>query len=160
MPPNSLQVAMPTKLFIALITLSLATPVMAETQTESDLKSLYERFVTAQNARDTKAVRALMWDSPNFLWVSDGKAFWGADRMIERMSAFQRADIWEVTPDRGRARVVELSPVSAVLFQPLSLTLGSKADPRRIAFLVNVLCVRTPDGWRVGALHTTEENPN
>ncbi|MEI5668099.1 hypothetical protein WBO78_24150 [Bosea sp. CCNWLW174] len=76
------------------------------------------------------------------------------------MSAFQRSDVWEVKPDRERARVVEVSPVSAVLFQPLKLTLGSRADPQRIAFLVNVLCVRTPDGWRVGALYTTEENPN
>lgn len=149
-----------TKLFIALIALSLAAPAAAETETERAVKTLYERFVAAQNARDTKAVRALMWDSPKFVWISDGKAFWGADRMIERMSAFQHADVWEVTPDRERARVVEVSPVSAVLFQPLSLALGARADARKIAFLVNVLCVRTQDGWRVGALYTTEENPN
>jgi hypothetical protein len=149
-----------TKVFIALVALSFAAPAAAETETERAVTSLYERFVAAQNARDTKAVRALMWDSPSFVWISDGKAFWGADRMIERMSAFQRSDVWEVKPDRERARVVEVSPVSAVLFQPLKLTLGSRADPQRIAFLVNVLCVRTPDGWRVGALYTTEENPN
>ncbi|MEI5668098.1 hypothetical protein WBO78_24155 [Bosea sp. CCNWLW174] len=50
-----------TKVFIALVALSFAAPAAAETETERAVTSLYERFVAAQNARDTKAVRALMW---------------------------------------------------------------------------------------------------
>ncbi len=138
---------------------AMVTPARSETEVARAVTSLYERFAAAQNARDAEAVRALLWNSPDFVWISDGKAFWGADRMIQRMSAFQRSDIWEVVPDRARARVVEVSPVSAVLFQPLTLTLGPRADPRTIAFLVNVLCVQTPDGWRIAALYTTDENP-
>lgn len=142
------------------LVLVFAVPGRAETHTEREVRALYERLVAAQNARDVTAVRALLWDSPHFLWISDGKPFWGADAMIARMSAFQRAEVWEVTPDRARARVVEVSPTSAVLFQPLRLTLGPRADPRSIDFLVNMLAVRTADGWRVGALYTTDENPN
>jgi hypothetical protein len=138
---------------------AMATTARAETETERAVTTLYERFAAAQNARDPRAVRALLWDSPDFVWISDGKAFWGADRMIERMSAFQRAEVWEVIPDRSRARVVEVSPVSAVLFQPLKLVLGPRSDPRTIAFLVNVLCLRTEQGWRIAALYTTDENP-
>jgi hypothetical protein len=49
---------MMTKVFTALVALSFAAPAAAETETERAVTSLYERFVAAQNARDTKAVRA------------------------------------------------------------------------------------------------------
>ena len=53
---------------------------------EEELTTLYERFLTAQNARDLTAVRATLWDSPQFLWVSDGMSVWGRDALVERMS--------------------------------------------------------------------------
>ncbi|POR50804.1 DUF4440 domain-containing protein [Bosea psychrotolerans] len=145
---------------VAMLALGLTGLAQAETQTETEIKALYEHFVSAQNARDLPRVRNALWDSPSFVWISDGKPFWGRDALIARMSAFQKAEIWSVMPDRTRARVVEVSPVSAVLYQPLRLTLGPRSNPKTIAFLVNVLCIRTPDGWRVAALYTTEENPN
>lgn len=132
----------------------------ADPETERDVKALYHRFVEAQNARNLNQVRATLLNSPEFVWISDGKPFWGPDALIERMSAFQKADVWTVTPDYARAKVVEVSPISAFLYQPLRLTLGSRSDPRNIDFLVNILCQRTAEGWRVAALFTTEENPN
>lgn len=142
------------------LALGLSGTAQAETVTEAEVKALYERFVRAQNARDLMQVREALWDSPGFVWISDGKPFWGREALIERMSAFQKAEVWIVSPDRTRARVVEVGPMSAVLYQPLRLTLGSRRDPRTIAFLVNVLCIRTAKGWRVAALYTTEENPD
>jgi ketosteroid isomerase-like protein len=148
-----------TLAFVIACVLALCAPATAETPTETAVKALYERFVSAQNERDLDKVRKELWDSPDFLWISDGKPFWGADALIARMSAFQHAEIWFVTPDRSRGRVVEVGPDTVYLYLPLSLTLGPKADPQTIAFLVNVLCVRTPSGWRIAALFTTEENP-
>lgn len=145
---------------VAIVALGLSGPARAETATESEVKALYERFVGAQNARDLRQVREVLWDAPGFVWISDGKPFWGREALIERMSAFQQAEVWRVSPDRARAKVVEVGPTSAVLYQPLRLTLGPRQDPRTIAFLVNVLCIRTAQGWRVAALYTTEENPN
>ena len=144
---------------VAIVALGLSGSARAETVTEIEVKALYEHFVFAQNARDLPAVREVLWDSPGFVWISDGKPFWGREALIERMSAFQKAEIWRVAPDRARARVVEVGPASAVLYQPLRLTLGPRQDPKTIAFLVNVLCIRTAAGWRVAALYTTEENP-
>ncbi|TCR60602.1 nuclear transport factor 2 family protein [Bosea sp. BK604] len=144
---------------IATLVLGFSSQVQAETPTEVEIKALYERFVSAQNARDLARVREALWDSPGFVWISDGKPFWGREALIERMGAFQKAEVWSVLPDRTRARVVEVSPMSAVLYQPLLLTLGPRREPRTIAFLVNVLCIRTAEGWRVAALYTTEENP-
>src|SRR5438128_2419721 len=39
-----------------------------------EVRATYERFVAAQNARDLDGVRALLLDSPQFLWVSDGRS--------------------------------------------------------------------------------------
>lgn len=144
---------------IAALAFGLSSQAQAETPIEAEVKALYESFVSAQNARDLMRVREALWDSPSFVWISDGKPFWGREALIERMSAFQKAEVWSVSPDRARARVVEVSPLSAVLYQPLRLTLGPKREPKTIAFLVNVLCIRTAEGWRVAALYTTEENP-
>lgn len=123
-----------------------------------EIRTLYGRFLAAQNARDLVAVRATLLDSPDFLWISDGKPYWGPAAIIERMGAFQKADIWFVTPDGQRARVISAGSGAAYLFQPLTLTLGPNGAPQTIAFLVNVLCTKTRAGWRIAALFTTEEN--
>lgn len=127
----------------------------------SDLnpQELYRQFYTAQNRRDIPAVREMLIDSPDFLWVSDGKAFWGRETMLARMSAYQKADVWVVQPDFERARLVDIAPGAACLFQPLNLTLGPQQSPHKIAFLVNILFRQTAQGWKIAALLTTEENP-
>lgn len=121
--------------------------------------ALYERLAEAQNRRDTAAVRALLLSSQRFLWVSDGKAFWGPDTMVERMARFQKAELWRVEPDRSRRRIVEFSGDRAHLFQPLVLRIGAAGAPDAIPFLVSVLCERTTDGWRIAGLLTTVEKP-
>ncbi|MFO1038540.1 MAG: nuclear transport factor 2 family protein [Geminicoccaceae bacterium] len=121
------------------------------------MQGLYARFVAAQNAHDLAAVRALLLDSDRFLWVSDGHSVWGPDALIARMSSFQKAEVWHVDPDLADAVPVEVTPESAYLHLPLVLTIGPAAKPDRLRFLVSVLGVRTPDGWRIAALFTTDD---
>lgn len=143
----------------AALAASLAPRMAVAHGADQAARALYARFLAAQNARDLVGVRATLIEGRDFLWISDGKRFWGADALIARMGAFQKAEIWHVTPDLARARVVEVGPGSCFLYQPLALTLGNAREPRTIAFLVNVLCVETPHGWRIAALFTTEETP-
>jgi uncharacterized protein (TIGR02246 family) len=124
-----------------------------------EAQALYKRFAAAQNARDLDAVRATLSASPGFLWVSDGKSFWGRDAMIARMSSFQEAETWRVEPKLDRSAVVEIGPDAAFLHLPLDLVIGAKDRPDRLKFLVSVLCSRTPEGWRIAALFTTAEKP-
>ena len=51
-----------------------------------EVQTVYGRFLAAQNARDLQQVRSVLWDSPKFLWVSDGRSVWGPDALVERMS--------------------------------------------------------------------------
>ena len=71
------------------------------------------------------------------------------------MALFQRAPVWRVEPWLDRATAVEVNPTTAYLHLPLTLVIGSREKPDRLDFLVSVLCVETPEGWRIAALFTT-----
>ena len=126
-----------------------------------EARALYRAFAAAQNRRDLGEVRELLLDSPQFLWVSDGKSIWGPDAVLKRMALFQEASIWHVDPDLNRAVAVTVSERTAFLHLPLELTVAfAPAKPERLRFLVSVLCVETSQGWRIAALFTTTENPD
>lgn len=120
-----------------------------------EVRALYDRFLDAQNAHDLARVRALLWESPMFLWVSDGRSFWGPDALVERMGQFQKAPVWRVEPDLAAAVPVELDGSAAYLHLPLTLVIGSAEKPDRLPWLVSMLAVRTEQGWRIAALLTT-----
>lgn len=119
----------------------------------------YQRFVAAQNDRDLARVRDAFIDSPDFLWVSDGKSFWTRDEVIKRMSGFQTLEVWHAEPRLAQARVVHVSADVAYLHMPLALSLGTKAAPSLTRFLVSILFKLTPDGWKIAALFTTYDTP-
>lgn len=135
----------------------LLTP-WAKAGTPEDIIAAYGRFVAAQNVRDLAAVNDTLLDSPNFLWVSDGKSIWGREALIERMGQFQTLEVWHAEPILKRARIVEVSGDVAYLHMPLDLYLGTKADPSITHFLVSILFKKTVDGWRIAALFTTLNN--
>jgi ketosteroid isomerase-like protein len=143
----------------ALFAFTLWTVAVASADTRRDVLAAYDRFVSAQNARDLSRVREALLDSPDFLWVSDGKSVWGRDALIERMGRFQSLEVWRAEPFLDRARIVEVSPDVAYIHMPLDLHLGSRAEPSVTRFLVSILCRRTADGWRIAALFTTLDNP-
>lgn len=148
---------MVSRLAAATLVLAVAASGRAFADPGAEARALYERFVAAQNAHDLQAVRALLLDSPQFLWVSNGMSYWGADTMVDRMATFQRAQVWEVEPDLARAVAVTVNAESAYLHLPLTLVIGRNEDPSRLPFLVSMLSVQTEEGWRIAALFTTED---
>jgi uncharacterized protein (TIGR02246 family) len=124
---------------------------------EGDIRNLYERFVTAQNIRDLDGVRETLSSRDDFLWISDGKPFWGREAMITRMASFQKAELWKVEPEYDSAKVVQLSADSAYLHIPLVLLLGSKEKPAQLRWLVEVLCQKSNGRWLIAALFTAED---
>lgn len=124
---------------------------------EGEVRALYDRFVTAQNARNLDAVRQMLSDRDNFLWISDGKPFWGREAMITRMASFQEAEVWRVEPEYASSKVVQIDGETAYFHVPLVLVLGRKEDPARLKWLVEVLCHKADGQWRIAALLTTED---
>lgn len=141
---------------LALI-LSLALAGQALAGPEQEVRDLYSQFVAAQNAHDADAIRGFLSDSPDFLWISDGKPLWGRDEMITRLSSFQQSEVWRVEPEYETSRVIVLDDTSAVFHIPLVLVVGSKADPARLKWLVEVLCQKEPAGWRIAGLFTAQD---
>jgi ketosteroid isomerase-like protein len=147
---------MKCSIFAVSLAASLLTLPAAHAGNSEDVRALYNQFVEAQNERDLTKVEDFLLDTPKFLWVSDGMSIWGRKAVIDRMSTFQQSEI-HVTPDLPRAMPVELTDTTAFLHLPLELAIGSKTPgPDRIKFLVNVLCVKTGQGWRIAA--TTEKH--
>ena len=141
---------------MALIVASFAASA-ARADPAAEVRAVYGRFVAAQNAHDLASVRSVLLDSPQFLWVSDGRSVWGREDTLARMAQFQQAPVWRVEPDLGAAVAVPLSADTAYLHLPLTLVIGAEPMPDRLRFLVSVLGVATPQGWRIAALFTTTQ---
>jgi uncharacterized protein (TIGR02246 family) len=120
---------------------------------EGDARALFERFVAAQNAHDAAAVEALLWDSPDFLWVTRGQAVWGREAAMERFRALYRGT-WRLEPDMAQFRAVALGPGAMQLFVPVLFTIGAPGQPAQpTRFLMNQTLRREGDGtWRVASI--------
>ena len=147
------------KSIVATAVLALALTGAAHADPAAEARALYNRFVAAENANDFDAVRSVLLDSPEFLWVTNGLSIWGREAAVRRMTDYHTAEVWHIQPENARAVAVEVSPAASFLHVPLELSIGSKADgPDHFHFLVSALCVATPQGWRIAALFTTMEN--
>jgi hypothetical protein len=119
---------------------------------EDDVKALFDRFVTAQNAHDANAVRELLLDSPNFLWISRGTTIWGRDAAINRFETFYQGT-WHLAPDNSTVRIFMLSETAAQLYASIMFTTGAPGQPAQaMPILMNQTYVKTPSGWRVASL--------
>ena len=119
---------------------------------EDDVKALFDRFVTAQNAHDANAVRELLLDSPNFLWISRGTTVWGRDAAINRFETFYQGT-WHLAPDNSTVRIIMLGETAAQLYASIMFTTGAPGQPgQAMPVLMNQTYVKTPSGWRVASL--------
>ena len=124
----------------------------AQAATEDDIKTVFDAFVAAQNAHDSKAVANTLHDSPNLLWITRGTPIWGREAALKRFDALYQGT-WRLEPEAGAFKVVMLGPDTAQIFVPIVFTIGAQgqaAQPTR--FLMNQILVKTTDGWRVSSI--------
>ena len=120
--------------------------------TEDDIRTVFDAFVAAQNAHDSKAVSNTLYDSPNFLWITRGTAIWGREAALKRFEALYQGT-WRLEPEAGAFKVVMLAPDTAQVFVPIVFTIGAQgqtAQPTR--FLMNQVLIKTAEGWRVSSI--------
>lgn len=119
---------------------------------DDDVKATFNRFVAVQNAHDISAVRDLLWDSPNFLWVTRGAPIWGRDAALKRFETLYQGT-WKLSPDTPNLKVVFLSDTSAQLFVPIMFNIGPPGQSAPDApFLMNQTLVKTAAGWRIASI--------
>ncbi len=147
---------MKTVLSAILIAFFFVVPVdRAFADRQDDIRRTYLDFVDAQNAHDLARIGAFFVDGPKFLWVSDGKSYWGREAVLARMAGFQKAPVWRVEPDISQSTVIPLSADSAILHLPLTLVIGGAEKPDRLRFLVSIAFRQIGGQWRIAALLTT-----
>lgn len=119
---------------------------------QDDVKPVFDRFVAAQNAHDAAAVEALLWNSPDFLWITRGTAVWGRPAAMERFRALYQGT-WNLAPDMAQFRATALGDASAQIFVPVQFTIGPagrQAQPAR--FLMNQTLLRVGGGWQIASI--------
>ena len=133
---------------LALAAASLwGTPALAAP--DDEVRATFDRFVAAQNAHDPAAVRALLADSPNFLWITRGNVVWGRDAAIKRFEA-NYAGTWKLAPKLSELKVMVLNESAAQLFVPILFTTGPAGQPAQDSWsFINQTLVKTADGWKV-----------
>ncbi len=108
-----------------------------------------ERFVQIQNGHDMSALEAVLADSPDLLWITRGTAVWGREAALQRFAALYRGT-WKLAPDYGQLAVAELGGDAMAVFLPIAFTIGMPgAEAATTRFLMNLVLVRRPDGWKV-----------
>jgi hypothetical protein len=104
--------------------------------------------VAAQNAHDLSAVGELLWDSPQFLWITRGAPIWGRLPALARFEALYRGT-WLLEPALSELRVTRL--VAGVV--PILFTIGAVGqESQKTRFLMNQVLLKTPEGWRVASI--------
>ncbi len=118
-------------------------------EAEDEIRTVFERFVAAQNAHDLEAVGEILSDSEDFLWITRGTPVWGRQAALDRFQALY-AGTWKLEPRMDEFRVLELGEDSAQLFVPVTFMIapaGQTAQPSN--FLMNQTLTKTAEGWQV-----------
>ena len=138
---------------MACVALALtALPVLAAAAPEAEVRATFDRFVGAQNAHDLKAVESLLLDSPNFLWITRGTPIWGAEEALKRFAALYEGT-WRLEADASALKLTMLGDRAAQIYVPILFTIGAAGQPAQpTRFLMNMVLVTTPGGWRVSSI--------
>ena len=147
-----------TVLVIAL--LSVQDAARADPLSPASLKEitdLYQRLVNAENRHDLAAVRQMVWQSPDTLFVAktatpgegNWAGFWGVDVVMQHFAELY-AGTFVMAPHYDRVKTAGLTADVAETYAPLDISVsyaGQTATPK--PFLMIVTWVRTTDGWKM-----------
>jgi hypothetical protein len=123
----------------------------------NEINGLYLRLIEAENRHDLTAVRQMVWQSPDTLFVAktatpaegNWAGFWGADVVMQHFAELY-AGTFVMAPHYDRVKTVGLTGEVAETYAPLDISVsyaGQTATPK--PFLMIVTWVRTPDGWKM-----------
>lgn len=146
LPPHTCKSFIATLVVVGVLAFSSASVMAAP---EDDVRLIFDQFVKAQNAHDVIAVRELLLDSPNFLWVTRGAPVWGRDAALKRFETLYQGT-WKLSPDMANLKAVLVSDTTAQLHVPITFNIGAPGQPAPDApFLMNQTLVKTAAGWRI-----------
>ena len=131
----------------ACVALLATSPAFATPKGE--IKATFSKFVAAQNAHNLKAVRELLSDSPNFLWIARGNVVRGRDAALKRYAGLFEGT-WRLDPDWSTLEIIMLDVSTAEVFVRMVITNSALDQPTPSGpTQMNQILVKTSGGWRV-----------
>ena len=136
------------KRFLILVAASMLTTA-AYANMEEEVRAVFDKYITTQNAHDLKGMRSLLADSPDFLWISRGKAVWGREAALKSLEERYKGT-WKIEVDKKELRVISVSRRVAQVFAPTQLSVGEPGtEPARNRLYINLVMVKKPEGWQI-----------
>ena len=135
-----------------------AVPSPITSATESQIRELYANLIEAENAHDIEKVRAMVWDSPDALFVAKTKTaaegnwagFWGKEVVVGHLQELF-AGTFRIDPDYSKERIALLAPTVAETYVPVDISVayaGQSGTPN--PFLMIIEWVRVSSGaWKM-----------
>jgi uncharacterized protein (TIGR02246 family) len=138
-------------LVAAVLGMSLAVIAHGATM-EDEVRAVFDKYIVAQNAHDLKTVRNLLLESPDVLWISQGRPLWGRDAALKSLEERYRGT-WHIDVDRKEFRVLSVSRRVAQVYAQTQLTVGDPGvEPARNRVYINLVMVKKPEGWRIASI--------
>ena len=136
-------------------------PALARAATmEDEVRAVFDRYVSIQNAHDLKSMRSLLVDSPDFLWISRGKPIWGREAALKELEERYKGT-WHLEVDRTDLRVISVSRRVAHVYATTQLTAGEAGHkPSRTRAYINLVMVKKPEGWQIASVLPIQAPPN
>jgi ketosteroid isomerase-like protein len=139
-----------------LMALCLLATLVANAQTakptdpvRDEIRAVFVRFVAAQNAHDADTVGSMIWDSPDFLWVSRGNPVRGSQEAIAIFRSYYKGT-WHLEPDMTRFNVTLITDGVAQVLVPVVFTRGLPGQPPQSAeYLISQTLVHDREGWHI-----------
>jgi uncharacterized protein (TIGR02246 family) len=116
---------------------------------EEEVRAVFDKWISTQNAHDLKGIRNLLSDSPDMLWISRGKPIWGRDAALKTLEERYKGT-WKIDVDKKELRVISVSRRVAQVYAPTQLTAGEPGtEPSRNRLYINLVMVKKPEGWQI-----------
>jgi hypothetical protein len=136
---------------LVMISTFAARPTTAASVQE-EARNFFEKFVAAQNAHNAEAVQSMLWDSPDFLWISRGNTVRGSKDALETYRRYF-GGTWHLKPDMDSFQAAELPGGAVRIIVPVEfLRGGADQPPQRSTFLIAQIIFRDTGIWRISTI--------
>ena len=141
-----------TAMLLALaVTIGSAGQVLAAAN-DAEARTIFEKFIAAQNAHDADAVKAMLLDSPSTLLFARNVDTRGRDAVAARFKEYYEGT-WHLEPDMSKFRVAVISNEIMQVLVPIVFTRGLPGKPtQQNTFLISQTYVQDASGWHVASI--------
>ena len=119
---------------------------------DAEARTIFEKFIAAQNAHDADAVKAMLLDSPSTMLFARNVDTRGRDAVAARFKDYYEGT-WHLDPDMSRFRVAVISNDVMQVLVPIVFTRGLPGKPpQQNVFLISQTYVQDASGWHVASI--------